>query len=130
MLRRDGFSSQSNPAEPIGSGEAAGKPDCPTSGVILTRGKGFSHNAAAVECETAYHCFTTQLDSMVSGISQQILSIQKDRFDTQLQREVKSEEEKELKVSRVEFVQKIEDLCRERSRSCVVYSSFQWEVID
>ena len=129
MLRRDGFSSQSSPAEPIDSGEAAGKPDCPTSGVILTRGKGFSRNAA-VECETAYHCFTTQLDSMVSGVSQQILSIQKDGCDTQLQREVKSEKEKELKVSRVEFVRKIEDLCRERSRSCVVYSSFQWEVID
>ena len=129
MLRRDGFSSQSNPAEPIGSGEAAGKPDCPTSGVILTQGKGFSHNAA-VECETAYHRFTTQLDSMVSGVSQQILSIQKDGCDTQLQREVKSEKEKELKVSRVEFVRKIENLCRERSRSYVVYSSFQWEVID
>ena len=129
MLHRDGFSYRSSPAEPIGSGEAAGKPDCPTSGVILTRRKGFSHNAA-VECETAYHCFTTQLDSMVSGISQQILSIQKDRFDTQLRCEVKSEEEKELKVSRVKFVRKIEDLCRERSRSCVVYSSFQWEVID
>ena len=67
---------------------------------------------------------------MVSGISQQILSIQKDGFDIQLQREVKSEEEKELKVSRVELVRKIEDLCRERSRSCVVYSSLQWEVID
>jgi hypothetical protein len=32
-------------------------------------------------------------------------------------REVKSEEEKELKVSRAEFVRKIEDLCRERTRS-------------
>lgn len=256
MLRRDGFSSEPSPAEPIDSVEAAGKPDCPTSGVILTPGKGtlqdlfsiypkaalsfkgsiraanldkgikgndfqskkerililyylfenykglnakqtrslgdavlinrdkqktlgllkgfskdeksswfsvilggkravlskeeamwrkalnyassisdvrflsylktgipsthFLHNAA-VECEeTAYHCLTAQLDSLVSGISQQILSIQKDGCDTQLQREVKSEEEKELKVSRIEFVRKIEDLCRERSRSCVV----------
>ena len=47
--------------------------------------------------------------------------IEKDGCDTQLQREVKSEEEKELKVSQVEFIRKIED-----SRSCVVYSSFQW----
>ena len=261
MLRRDGFSSESGP---IDLGEAAGKPDCPTSGVILTRGKGtlqdlfsiypkaassfkgsiraanldkgikgtdfqskkerililyylfenyknlnakqirslgdavlinrdkkktlellksfskeertgwfsvilggkkallskeeamwrnahnyassisdvrflsylktipataFLHNAA-VECEeTAYHCLTTQLDSLVSGICQQIISIQKDGCDVQLQREVKSEEEKELKVSRVEFVHKIEDLCRERSRSCVVYSSFRWQVV-
>jgi hypothetical protein len=69
----------------------------------------FLHDAG-VECEqTAYHCLTTQLDSLVSVISQQILSIQKDGCDTQVQREVKSEEEKELKVSRVEFVLKIED---------------------
>jgi hypothetical protein len=85
----------------------------------------FLHDAA-VECErTAYECLTTQLVSLVSGISQQILSIQKDGCDVQVQREVKSEEEKELKVSRATFVQQIEDLCRERSRSCVVYSSCQ-----
>ncbi|KAH9039451.1 hypothetical protein EDB83DRAFT_2411806, partial [Lactarius deliciosus] len=72
----------------------------------------------AVECEeTAYDCFTTQLDSLVSKISQQILSTQKDECDGQVQREMKSEEEKELKVSRAEFVQRIEYLCRERSRS-------------
>ncbi|KAI9443992.1 hypothetical protein H4582DRAFT_2095349 [Lactarius indigo] len=77
----------------------------------------FLHDAA-VECEeTAYDCLTTQLDSLVSEISQQILSTQKDECDRQVQREVKSEEEKELKVSRAEFVQQIEDLCRERSRS-------------
>ena len=81
---------------------------------------------AAVECErTAYECLTTQLVSLVSGISQQILSIQKDGCDMQVQREVKSEEEKELKVSRATFFQKIEDLCRERSRSCVFYFSCQ-----
>ncbi len=77
----------------------------------------FLHDAA-VECEeTAYDCLTTQLDSLVSGISQQILSTQKEECDRQVQRKVKSEEEKELKVSRAEFVQQIEDLCRERSRS-------------
>jgi hypothetical protein len=89
----------------------------------------FLHNAA-VECEgTAYHCLTTQLDSLVSRIGQQILSIQKDGCDTQIHREVNSEEEKELKVSRDEFFRKIEDLCRERSRSCVIYSLFQWQVV-
>ena len=83
----------------------------------------FMHDAA-IQCEgSAYNCLTTQLESMVSGISQQILSIQKDGCDTQVQREVKSEEEKELKVSRAMFVQQVEDLCRERSRSCVIYSS-------
>ena len=81
---------------------------------------------AAVECErTAYECLTAQLVSLVSGISQQILSIQKDGCDMQVQREVKSEEEKELKVSRATFFQQIENLCRERSRSCVFYSSCQ-----
>ena len=84
----------------------------------------FLHDAA-VECEeTAYECLTTQLDSLVSGISQQILSIQKDGCDVQVQREVKSEEEKELKVSRAEFVRQIEDLCRERSNSYVTNSSW------
>ena len=79
-----------------------------------------SHDIAA-ECEeTAYDCLKTQLDSLASGISQQILSTQKEELDRQLEREVKSEEEKELKVSRAEFVRRVEDLCRERSRSWVV----------
>ncbi len=79
----------------------------------------FLHDAAVKsKCEeTAYDALTTQLDSMVSGISQQILSTQKEQCDRQVQREVKSEEEKELKASRAEFVQQIEELCRERSRS-------------
>ena len=50
--------------------------------------------------------------------------MEKDGCDIQLQREVESEEEKELKVSRVEFIRKIED-----SRSCVVYSSFWWQLV-
>ena len=76
-----------------------------------------SHNIV-VECEeAAYDYLKTQLDSLTSGISQQILSIQKDECDAQVQREVKSEEEKELKHSRTELVRQIEDLCRERSRS-------------
>jgi hypothetical protein len=58
-----------------------------------------SHNIA-VECEeAAYDYLKTQLDSLTSGISQQILSIQKDQCDAQVQRKVKSEEEKELKLS-------------------------------
>jgi hypothetical protein len=76
-----------------------------------------SHDIA-VECEeAAYNYLKTQLDYLTSGISQQILSIQKDECDAQVQREVKSEEEKELKLSRAEFVRQIEELCRERSRS-------------
>ncbi|KAI9450278.1 hypothetical protein BJY52DRAFT_1215556, partial [Lactarius psammicola] len=73
---------------------------------------------AAVECEqAAYDCLTTQLDSLVSGISHQVLSIQIEECDKQVQREVKNEEEKELKISRVEFVQQIGYLSKEHSRS-------------
>ena len=50
--------------------------------------------------------------------------IEKDGCDPQLQREVKSEEEKELKVSWVEFIHKIKD-----SRLCVVHSLFWWKVV-
>ena len=83
----------------------------------------FLHNAA-VECEkTAYDCLTAQLDSLATGISQQILLIQKEECNKQVQREVMNEEEKELKGSRIEFVRMIEDLCRMRSRSYVTYSS-------
>ncbi len=83
----------------------------------------YLHNAA-VKCENAaYGDLTTQLDSLVSGISQQILSIQKEECDKQVQREVKNEEEKELKVSRVEFVRQIEDLSKGHSGSYVACSS-------
>ncbi len=83
---------------------------------------GFLHDAA-LECEkTAYGCLTTQLDSLVSETSRQIVSMQKEECDKQVPRELKSEEERELKVSRTEFVQQIEDLSREH-RSYVAYSS-------
>jgi hypothetical protein len=77
----------------------------------------FLHNAS-VKCEeSAYTDLRTQLDSLVSGISQTIFSIQEEKCNCQLKTEIKNEEEKELKVSRVEFVRKIEDLSRERSKS-------------
>lgn len=82
----------------------------------------FLHNAA-VECEkTTYECLTTHLNSMLHGISQQILSIQKEECDRHVRREVKNEEEKELTVSRAAFTQKVEDLSKGRSGSCVVHS--------
>jgi hypothetical protein len=77
----------------------------------------FTHGIA-VDCEkAAYECLATQLDSLASGISQQILSTQKEELDRQVKRELKNEEDKELKVSRAKFVRQIEDRCRERSRS-------------
>jgi hypothetical protein len=73
---------------------------------------------AAVKCEeAAYTGLKTQLDSLVLGISQKIFSIQEEQCNCQLKDEVMKEEEKELKVSRVEFSRKIEDLSRGRSKS-------------
>ena len=75
-------------------------------------------NDNSADCvKTAYDSLTTQLDSMVSGASQQILSIQREELNRQVQRALKSEEDDELKASRAEFVRRIEDRCRERSRS-------------
>jgi hypothetical protein len=87
---------------------------------------GFLYDAA-VECEkTAYDCLTKQLDSLVSGISEHILSIHGEECAKQIQRD-KNEEEMELETSRAEFVQKIEYFCQEHSRSYVVYySGYEW----
>ncbi|KAI9455154.1 hypothetical protein BJY52DRAFT_1122135, partial [Lactarius psammicola] len=85
----------------------------------------FLHDAAVEREKTAYDCLTTQLDSLVSEISRQIVSMQKEVCDEQVPREMKSEEEWELKVSRAKFVQQIEDLSRpgEHIRSYATYSS-------
>ena len=61
----------------------------------------------------------------MDGISQEILSIQKVEHDKQLkhiQREITSEEDKELGTIRSEFVRQVEDMSRERSRSYVHHS--------
>lgn len=69
-------------------------------------------------CEaTACGWLTTHADSLASRITQQILSTQKGELNKQALRELKSEEDKELKVSRAEFIRRIEYLCRDRSRS-------------
>ena len=91
------------------------------SQVKTTRiGDSKSSNDIGVECEeAAYECLNKQLDSLALMIGQQILSTQKEELDRRVEREVKSEEEKELNVSRAEFVRRVEDLCRERSKSWV-----------
>jgi hypothetical protein len=79
---------------------------------------------AAVECEeSAYDCLTTQLEFLVHEIYSQILSIQREERNKQAQREIKIEEEreKELKDSRAKFVRRVEELCRESSRSYVIF---------
>jgi hypothetical protein len=73
---------------------------------------------AAVKCEeAAYACLRMQLDSQVAAISQKILLIQKEECNKQVRSQVENEEQEELRDSRIEFVQQVEDLCRERSRS-------------
>ena len=77
----------------------------------------YLHNAG-VKCEeAAYTCLRTHLDSLVSRISQKILSIQEEECNKQVTCEVNNDEDKELQVSRANFVQKVEDLCRERPNS-------------
>ena len=78
---------------------------------------------AAVEAEeTAYACLTMLVDSLVSGFGQQISSMQKGECDKQIQREISSEEDRELVTLRTDFVGQIEELTRQHSRSYVLYS--------
>ena len=73
---------------------------------------------AAVKCkDAAYTCLRTQLDCLVSGISQKMLSTQEEECNKQVIWEVNNAEEKELKVYRGGFVRKVEDLSRARSKS-------------
>ena len=75
---------------------------------------------AAVEAENlAYTCLTTQIESLVTGITGQVLSMQKSECEKQIQREVRSSQERELRKLRSEFVRQIEASSRGRSRSYV-----------
>jgi hypothetical protein len=86
-------------------------------------------HATAAECEkSAYDCFTTQIDSLVSEISAQIHSIHREEGIKQMQC-VKNAEERELETSRATFVQNIADFCRERSRSYAAHSSGVEQVV-
>jgi hypothetical protein len=78
---------------------------------------------AIVEAEEmAYTYLGKLIESLVDGIGPQIFSNQKAECDKQVQREVTSEEDKELEILRSEFSHQVEDLSRERSRSYVHYS--------
>ena len=76
-------------------------------------------DATAEAEETAHTCLKAVVESLVSGIGQQILSTQKEECDKQIQREVGSAEERELGILRSDFVRQIEELTRQRSRSYV-----------
>ena len=77
----------------------------------------YLHDAAVKSEEAAYTCLRTYLDSQVTAISQKILSFQIEESNKQIRLEVENEMQEELKDSRIEFVRKVEDLSRERSRS-------------
>jgi hypothetical protein len=78
---------------------------------------------AVVEAEEmAYTYLGKLIESLVDRIGPQIFSNQKVEGDKQVQREVASEEDKELEILRSEFVHQVEDLSRERSPLYVHYS--------
>ena len=78
---------------------------------------------AAVEAEKlAYTCLTTQIESLVTVITGQVLSMQKSECDKQIQREVRSSQERELRKIRSGFVRQIEASSRGRFRSYVCQS--------
>ncbi|KAI0302836.1 hypothetical protein B0F90DRAFT_1667445 [Multifurca ochricompacta] len=77
----------------------------------------YLYNAAVDIEKTAYDCTSRQIEYLVSRISQQILSTQKEECDKQVQRASQSAKDKELEALRSNFVRQIEDLSRERSTS-------------
>ena len=77
----------------------------------------FLHDAAFACQEAAYTCLRAQLDSLVARVSQKMFSIQEKEGIKQVTWEINDDEEQELKVSRGEFVRRVEDLCRARPNS-------------
>ena len=86
------------------------------------------HDATVEAEETAYTCLRKLIESLVDGIGQQFITIQKAECDKQIKRAITSEEDKELGALRANFVHGIEDLSRERSRSYVYYN-LRWLVL-
>ena len=82
---------------------------------------------AIVNAEEVAHSYLKKLiQSLVDKIGPQIFSNQVAESNKQIQREVTSEEDKELGILRSEFVHQVEALSRERSRSYVHLSLGRW----
>lgn len=75
------------------------------------------HGATADAQETANVYLREFIESLVGGIGKRIFKIQNEECDQQIQREIRSEEDKELGTLRSEFVHRVQDLSRERTRS-------------
>ena len=75
---------------------------------------------ATIDVEgTAYALLKKQVDSLVSGISRQILLTQKKECDKQVHREVDTEEAREVRTLWSKFVHKVKDVSALRSTSYV-----------
>jgi hypothetical protein len=70
---------------------------------------------------TAYALLTKQVDTLVSGISRQILLTQKKECDKQVQRQVDTEEAREVHTLWSKFVHQVKDVSALRSTSYVSY---------
>jgi hypothetical protein len=77
----------------------------------------YLHEAAVEVEETAYALIAKQVDSVVSGVSRQILLTQKKECDKQVQREVDSEEAGEVHSLWSKFVHQVKDVSAQRSTS-------------
>jgi hypothetical protein len=78
-------------------------------------------NATAEAGEIAYTYLAERIASLESATHQKIFSIQNEECNRQAQYELKSEKDRELSTLRSHFTRQIEDLSRERSKSCVLY---------
>ena len=75
---------------------------------------------AAIDIEeTAYPLLVKQVDTLVSGISRQILSTQKKECDKQVQREVDAEEAGEVHALWSKLVHEVKDVSARRATSYV-----------
>jgi hypothetical protein len=82
---------------------------------------------AIVKAEEAAHTYLRKLiEFLVDGLGDQIFAIQKEECDKQIEQEITSDEDKELRILRSEFVHQVEALSRERSRSYVHFSLERW----
>jgi hypothetical protein len=75
------------------------------------------HDAINAAEEIAYVYLRKLIESLVDKLGKQIFTIQKGECDKQINREITREEDTELGILRSEFVQQVEVLSRERSRS-------------
>ena len=79
---------------------------------------------AAIDVEdTAYSFLTEQVDTLVPGISMQILLTQKKECDKQVQREVDAGEARAVQILWSEFVHQIKDASTQRSTSYVPHGA-------